>query len=134
MHVRGFFSTVIILFLAIATPPSARADQIVLRNGRSLSGEVAAEDDQSVTLEVIGPGMTFKQRVNKAQIVSWNRPAQIGPAYVSIPVLGEIGSDCTAVTMKAALDAAREAKPKYIVLVVDSGGGSVQEMLKIIDL
>jgi len=134
MHFRKVAAIIIALVFVVTACLPARADQIVLKNGRTLSGEVAAEDDQSVTLEVSGPGMTFKQRVQKVQIAKWDRPAQVGSAYVLVPVLGEIGVDCTAATMKAALDAAREAKPKYIVLVVDSGGGSVQEMLKIIDL
>jgi len=134
MHVRQLFAAGSLLAMAIALQPLARADQIVLKNGRTLSGEVAAEDDQSVTLEVVGAGITFTQRVKKSQIAKWDRPAQVGPAYVQIPVFGEIGADCTTATMKAALDAAREAKPKYIVLVIDSGGGSVQEMVKIIEL
>src|SRR5580765_1745729 len=109
MLIRRLLATAIVLSFMTAALPMSRADQIVLKNGRTLTGEVASEDDQSVTLEVTGPGMTFTQRVKKAQIATWNRPAQVGPAYVLVPVVGDIGSDCTAVTMKVALDAARES-------------------------
>ncbi len=127
----GFATLCCLLVAALALP--ARADQLVLKNGKKITGEVSAEDDRSVTLEVAAPGMTFTQRVKKTDIETWSRRARVGPPYVLVPILGEIGRETTAALLKDALDKAREAKPKYIVLVIDSPGGNVAEMARMID-
>ncbi|MDB5357409.1 MAG: hypothetical protein JWN24_3862 [Phycisphaerales bacterium] len=120
--------------LTITVPLQAHADKIVLNSGRTISGEVSAEDDRTVTLEVAGPGMTFAQRVNKSQIKVWDRPARVGPSYVLIPLFGRIGTEATASTLKAAIATAAESKPRYLVVVIDSPGGDVAEIPKIIDV
>src|SRR5690348_10194367 len=42
--------------------------------------------------------------------------------------------EATAAVLKDALDKAREANPKYIVLMIDSPGGNVAEMSKMIEV
>jgi len=131
---RNQIAALVACVVAVALALPARADQLLLKNGRKLTGEVSAEDDRTVTLEVAAPGMTFTQRVSKAEIKTWTRRARIGPPYVLIPIVGQIGMEATAAVLKDALDKAREANPKYIVLMIDSPGGNVAEMSKMIEV
>ena len=93
---RNQIAALVACVVAVALALPARADQLLLKNGRKLTGEVSAEDDRTVTLEVAAPGMTFTQRVSKAEIKTWTRRARIGPPYVLIPIVGQIGMEATA--------------------------------------
>src|SRR5205085_4492262 len=95
-HPRAGWAALVACLLAAALALPARADQLVLQNGRKLTGEVSAEDNRTLTLEVAAPGMTFTQRVSKAEIKTWSRRPRVGPPYVLVPIIGEIGRETTA--------------------------------------
>lgn len=114
---------------------TAAGDRLVLRNGKTLEGEVVAEDAGTVTLEVlVPPGYTFNRRVKKADIVSRVRPPHSGTPYVLIPIEGVVGKDVTVEALSAGIAKARAAKPKYIVLAIDSPGGQISHMAGMVDL
>lgn len=119
---------------AFASPTSA--DRFVLTNGQKIEGEVTAEDDRALTIEIDTPqaGVGLTRRLDKAQVKTWYRPSREGASYVVIPVLGVIGRDMTATALRAGLDEARAMKPRYVVLAIDSPGGEIGEMNGMIDL
>jgi ATP-dependent protease ClpP protease subunit len=137
-------TTASMFFVALALvtlfSASATADSIVLRSGRTVQGDVTAEDEQTITVEVSSPNGAIENRIQKAQIVNWNRERHEGPPYVVIPVLGEIGLDPTADkfvsadAFQAGLEAAYALHPRYIVLAIDSPGGSISELDKMLEV
>jgi ATP-dependent protease ClpP protease subunit len=58
---------------------------------------------------------------------------QVGPGYVLLPVRGLIGVDITAEALQAGIDSAVELHPQFIVVFIDSDGGIVAEMSKMVD-
>jgi ATP-dependent protease ClpP protease subunit len=110
----------------------AKADHFVLQNGITLDGIVIAEDDRTVTVDVSTPDIRMSRQINKAALREWQRP--VGPAYVRLPVIGEIGPDVTADALRAGLAQARRERVEYVVLVIDSPGGDIGEMNNITDL
>jgi hypothetical protein len=120
-----------VVFLA---SPSSFADRIVKSDGRVLDGRIVAEDQNSVTIESSLSGMTIRQRILKNQLKSVEREVLEGPGYCPLPIVGGIGGDITADTLKRAIEAARQTHPDYIVLVFDSPGGQISEMVKIVQV
>ena len=113
----------------------ASADRLVLRDGKTIEGEVITEDDKTVLVEVWVPPLSFYQkRISKPQIKTWVRPSREGAAYVTIPIFGTIGDDVTVDALRAGLQDARAAKPRYVILAIDSGGGSIAEMAGMLEL
>jgi ATP-dependent protease ClpP protease subunit len=94
-----------------------------------------SEDENSVTIEQSGAssGVTVSRKLEKSQVQTWYRSSRDGPAYVVIPIFGAIGEDVTSGSIRAALAEARMLKPRYVVLAIDSPGGSIGEMFKILD-
>lgn len=120
--------------LASTATDLAAADTLTRTNGQTLTGRLIAEDKDAVVFEVQLGGMSMRQRVPRAQVAKLVREVREGPGYCPIPLTGEIGREVTAEALKRALDQARKGKPQYVVLVIDSLGGSVAEKEKIIDL
>src|ERR1700710_1579481 len=87
----------------------ASADQVVLKTGQTYSGEITAEDAQTLTLEMSAPGCTITKRFQKSQLASWPQRAHEGPAYVAIPFVGEIGKDITTDALRMGLEKAKAA-------------------------
>lgn len=114
--------------LTSLTAVPARADRILLRNGRTLDGDITAETDKTVTLDITGADATHTLRLSKAQIESYERVPREGPPYVVIPLFGTIGDDVTLEALRAGLAEARAARPRYVVLAINSPGGNVTEM------
>ena len=114
----------------------ARADKFVLRDGSSIDADVLAEDEHSITIEqtVTATGVLLSRKLDKLQIQTWYRAPRDGPAYVTIPMMGVIGEDVTAASVRAGLSEARTVKPRYVVLAIDSPGGSIREMFDILDV
>jgi ATP-dependent protease ClpP protease subunit len=113
----------------------AAGDRLVFQDGKTVQGEVVAEDAGSVTVEVfIPPGYTINRRLNKAQVKTWERPPHDGAPYVLIPIFGAIGDDVTVESLRAGIEKARAANPKYIVMAIDSPGGDVAQMVAICEL
>src|SRR5688500_12411885 len=102
----------------LLTPAIARADRLVLQDGSILVGDITAESDTFVSIDLGRPGvsLTVERRVKREQIKTWYRAPREGPAYAMIPIIGEIGVDVTADAVKAGLDEVRRARPAYIIL------------------
>src|SRR5579864_7618392 len=115
-------------------PWTARADHIVMQDGRTYDGEVAAEDAATVTIDISGPGYTLTKRLDKSQIKSWPHVVHEGPPYVSVPVIGRIGDEVTVDALRAGLDKAASAHPQFLVVAIDSEGGDVEQTAQMIDL
>src|SRR5687768_15317904 len=128
-QIVGLCALVATLFSA-----SVRADTIVKTNGSRLDGRVIAEDANTVTFEIHSGGMTMRQKIARATIRSIDRQVREGPGYCALPLVGTVGDEVTAEAFEAALKAARASRPKYVVLVIDSPGGSVQDMARIVQL
>lgn len=114
---------------------AANADRLMLRDGKTLDGEIVAEDEKTVTVELfIPPSYTIDRRVAKTQVSEWQRASREGAPYVLIPFFGEIGTDVTVEGLRAGLQKAREARPQFVVLAIDSPGGNIAQMVEMIDL
>ena len=122
----------IVAVLALGAP--ANADRLILQNNRIVEGDVVAEDQNTVSVEVWVAGSTLTRRIRKTDIKTWNRPNRDGPAFTTIPVIGVIGTDVTADALRAGLDEARASKARFVVLAIDSPGGEVGQMNRIVDL
>jgi ATP-dependent protease ClpP protease subunit len=107
----------------------------VLQNGRTVAGDLIAEDAQSVTVDLSDASQLIIRRINKThikQIESWGHPSRRGPEYVVLPVQGEIGKDVTADALKAGIATAGRLYPRYLVLYIDSDGGNLAELEKMV--
>lgn len=107
-------------------------DTLVKTNGQKFDGRVIAETADNVTFEVVSGGITFTQRVPRAQIRKLEREVREGPGYCAIPLMGDVGVEITAKALERALGEARRYKPRYIILVIDSNGGLVSERDKVV--
>lgn len=124
---------------ALFSSPSLADDTIKLKDGRSFTGRVVSHDASTVVFETHLRGMRMTARYPRADVVSINRETAAGPAYYALPVVGTIGKQAAAPgafvsadSFKEALAEVRRAKPDYVVLVIDSPGGSLDEMQEII--
>ena len=125
----------LVILLALALCASVtRADQLIKTDGKRLDGRIVAEDKDSITFETNRGGISMRQRVARAQIQSIHRTVREGPGYAPIPIVGTIGDEVTADTFEAAINASRQSNPKYIVLLIDTDGGDVQHMAKIVEV
>src|SRR5439155_135348 len=131
---RAPFFVAILCLLTLADP--ARADRIVLNDGNVFDGDVKSEDAQKVTLEISSAdsALVLTKQIGKSNIKSWQRVARQGEPYVVLPLRGAIGEDVTADALRAGLDQARAANPKFVILAIDSPGGSIAEMAQMTDL
>ena len=120
--------------LPIISTTSAHADRILLHNGRALEGRVIREDDNTVTIEMRGVGVRLTSTISRSRIKTIEKPLRKGQPYVVIPVRGVIGDDVTADALRAGLAEARLSKPTYVILEIDSPGGSISQMVRILDL
>ena len=119
---------VAVLFSAAAL----RGDVIVRTDGTRLSGRIVAETKDAVTLETTSGGISLRQKIARANIRAVERPLREGPAYCAVPIVGVIGEDVTARDLEDGIREARKSKPRYIVLVIDSPGGAIDEMNRIV--
>lgn len=137
-RVSSLFTVSVLLTVLFATV--CEADTIVFTNGRRLTGRVIAENDQVVEVEIRQDGAVLRSRVARSEVASIEREAAEGPLYCVLPVIGSIGPDgvsesyITADAFGAALAQVSRAKPEYVVLMIDSPGGSVVEMEGVVRL
>lgn len=113
---------------------AARADVIVLRDGKELSGEVVSRSESAVVVRVAISGGTMQQTLSPADVKEIRPdPVPSGIAWLEVPVFGEIGPDVTADGVGKALAEARRLKVRHVVLLIDSPGGQVSEQMAICD-
>jgi ATP-dependent protease ClpP protease subunit len=120
----------ILVFVFAVVPASA--DTLEKKDGSVMEGRVIAETSDVVTFEVSNGGITFRQRVPRAQVRAVRREVREGPGFCTIPLVGEIGAEVKADDFRDALAAARRGGAEYVVLVIDSPGGSIDERNKIL--
>ncbi len=128
---------------------ASRADTVTKADGTVLTGEIQDEDGAWVTMKVTKDGKSYTIPIPKRQIVSIKRgetPAApdkppttrakppAGPGYYPLPIKGELGVEVQAEYLREAIADARKAKPDYLILVIDSLGGSAREAGKVIDV
>ncbi len=117
----------------------ASADTIVLRDGRKFDGRLIEQTDAQVLFEVNRFGATMNMRFDRAQVASLNVPLREGPGLVYLPIEGAIGllldadKVVTGEAFKRTLPEAMREKPAYLILVVDSPGGSIGDMFEIVE-
>jgi len=109
-------------------------DTLEKTNGQKFEGRVIAETADNVTFEVVSGGISFTQRVPRAQVRKLEREVREGPGYCAIPLMGDVGVEITAKALERALGEARRYKPQYIILVIDSNGGLISERDKLVSV
>lgn len=110
------------------------ADTLTKTNGQTMNGRVISEEKDVVVFESNLGGLVMRQRVPRGQIRDLQKEVREGPGYVALPIVGEIGVEVTAESLKRAIAEARRHKAQYIVLSIDSPGGLVQEKEKVIEV
>jgi len=114
------------------------ADTLILKDGRKLDGRLVSEDDHAITFEFKQAGASLRARYLKTKVQSVTTERREGPSYYPLPIIGPIGSDrssqtyVTADSFRKAITQVRRAKPDYVILVIDSPGGSVAELENIV--
>lgn len=125
-----------------SAPAPAAADTLVLTSGRVLEGKVLQQDERGVVFESFRHGARLRQSVPAARVASVRRTAREGVPVAVVPLIGGIGlgtgtADQPAVTPEGLAEALRVAKEEgaeRVVLVVDSPGGRIDEMERILTL
>src|SRR4051794_26427163 len=93
---RFFCMTGVLVFLSLIS--TVLADTLEKTNGQKLDGRVIGETPDTITFEVVSGGITFTQKVPRAQIRKLQREVREGPGYCAIPLIGEVGVEITAKT------------------------------------
>ncbi len=131
------YAVVAIITLAVVGERCG-ADTLVLNNGRQYEGRLIAQDDRLVTFEIRRIGVNMTLRFQAAQVKQVISEVQDGPTYCVLSIVGTIGRDLEADSFVTAdsfiqvLDEVRAIKPDYVILEIDSPGGSISEMDRII--
>ena len=120
--------------IGLALASVVRADQLIKTDGSTLQGKVVAEQKDSVTFETHAGGISLRQKIARSQVKEIRREIKDGPGYCPLPIIGVIGQDVLARDVEAGIREARRSKPQFVVLVIDSPGGAIDEMVKITQL
>src|SRR3954451_10161468 len=120
--------------LSLLLAGAVRGDELVKADGSVLKGKLVAEQKDSVTFESHSGGITLRQKIARSHVKSITREAKEGPGYCPLPIVGVIGQDVLSRDLEAGIREARRSNPKYVVLVIDSPGGFIDEMVKITQL
>jgi ATP-dependent protease ClpP protease subunit len=142
------YTLISLVALALVVSP-VWADRIVKKDGTELKGQVVSETATTVVIEVARGGAVIKFPVERSEIVSVEKgpvvttppatkpvaePGPSGPGYYALPVMGEIGTDVTAATLKEALGHARRVSPAVIVIVFDTEGGDLEQARQMVEV
>jgi len=157
----GRSACLLLTVVVLAAAATSAADRVVWKDGRTTRGRIVAEDPETVVMAVGSPGARVRMEIPRARIKAVIRsevraadtaapatapaaapkapPAEAGsakdvPLYYPLPIAGEIGTEVKAETLALALKDVRAQAPDYVVLYIDSGGGSVQETRRILDV
>jgi ATP-dependent protease ClpP protease subunit len=124
----------------------ALGDTLVLKDGRRFEGTLISETAEEIVFEAIMYGsiytkMTFpaaevekviRGEVEVAEDDEETEEAR-GPTYVVVPIRGVIGVDVVDSVFEKALRRAEKLRPTAIVLQIDSPGGMVAELSKLLE-
>lgn len=137
----------------VAVPALCPADKVVRKDGTVTEGKIVAEGPRSVILSVGSGGSLTIPRSQIDKVINDAETRAAGPAsreadaaesgtdraeestgatYYPIPIMGEIGRDVKAQFLRRALEDAREENPDFVVLYIDSPGGSVAQTREIV--
>jgi membrane-bound serine protease (ClpP class) len=106
----------------------------VKKNGERLTGDVVTESEKDVTLQTSVGELLVRTRISRGEIASVEKDVLAQNRYCLIPIHGEIGTDVRADWVAKALAQAAGFKANYLVFDIDSPGGSVAEMVKIMEV
>lgn len=132
----------------------ALADKVVRKDGTEITGVIVSENATTVVIQVSRGGAIMRYPVERSAIASVKRtpiatrpatqPATRptdtapttppGPGYYPLPIIGEIGIDVTAATLREALGHARRVSPAVIVLVFDTEGGDLEQARQMLEV
>lgn len=136
---RGTLCTLLVAF-SLLLSEYAVADTVILNSGVRYEGRVIADTDEALVFEVYFGSSTMRQTIPKARIRDLVVTSGLANAYAPIPISGTIGfrpgsdSFVTVDHLQAALTQLRRNQVLTVVLVVDSPGGNIAEMEKIVKL
>ncbi len=139
-HARRFCAAFAGAALALLSATLSPADTLELTSGRAFEGRLIEQSDQQVVFEVQRYGATLRQTYRRDQVAKVIVPQRDGVGIAVLPAVGTIGAipgddgeGCvTAQGVAAALDAARAAGAARAVLLIDSPGGRIDAMVRII--
>jgi membrane-bound serine protease (ClpP class) len=126
-----FRRALIVAFIITAASSCCRADTLETDDGKTFDGKIVDQNAATVTIEIRTDGMTFRRKFPAAKVKHITRDVADGPAYCPLPLTGDIGVELTADALSRAITEARKSNPQYIILVIDSPGGSGPEMVRI---
>jgi len=124
------------------------ADTLVLRDGRTLEGCLLRQSEEAVVFQVIRGNIKATQTfspeyvlvVAKGEVPVASRPVEAnpepkweGPTYFVIPIEGSFGIEVTHELFERSLKLARVAKPTVVILEINSPGGHVDQLVKMLD-
>ncbi len=126
------------------------ADKVIYKDGTEATGRIISQDAKSVVLQMPKYGANVRLSIPTADIRAvvmdgGEAKAPAAPAvtsaptpdekrYYPLPIVGEIGKEVTADIFKVALADALKSRPDFVVLYIDSGGGSVAETRKMLEV
>ncbi len=119
--------------LLLAAHP-AFGDTILKTNGQRLTGLVTEQTATEITLQTNVGALVVRTQIPLKDIASIQRDAVAENRYCRIPIHGIIGESVKAEWVAKALEQAEGFGANYVVLDIDSPGGHVDDMAKIIDL
>jgi hypothetical protein len=133
----GLLAGVLGILAGFADCVGAWGDQVVLSNGHAVSGDIIAQDDKSVTVDLSDATEARTRKILRTQISridTWGHPSSQGPEFIALPVQGIMGVDISAHALKAGIAGAVRLSPKYVILYIDSDGGSLKELEDMVDV
>lgn len=136
MTIRSLVLAAIALYLCFAT--ELHADAVVLNDGRRFDGTYVSETDELIVFDVRSGGATIRAKYKKVNVASIEREIKEGPGYYALPIVGPIGfhegveTFVSAEAFQKALHKVRESGAEYVILVIDTPGGSIDEMNQIV--
>jgi len=133
-------AAVLTILAALLLPATASADTLTLTSGRTFEGRLIEQTDETVVFEIQQYGATMRQTYARERVANVVAVKRTGVGIAVLPMVGSIGAipdddteACvTAAGVDAAMDAARAAGATQAVLLIDSPGGRIDEMVKII--
>ncbi len=118
----------------LAAAALCRADTVIKKSGQTLTGLIIAESDNDITIQNNVGELVVRTKVARNDIAEIHKDAVAEHRYCRIPIHGEIGKDVKVDWLAKAFAQAIGFDANYVVLDIDSPGGDIQEMAKIMEL